>query len=176
MSEKRAGTVGNADYARKMPHAIVVNDTNHYLHPLSLDLMDVSDRDHLSACLNGPYPWDRYVDSFATAGPFGRLDFWFSRWTAPESREANRPATELFMYAAKLRPRAVPLLRGRVFVISHDSDGGLAGLTNEQIHAIALHANSWRAPMRLEWRYAADAHAQRRQRKIAQRDRRPLVI
>ena len=80
------------------------------------------------------------------------------------------------MYAAKLRPRTVPLLRGRVIVVSHNSDGALAGLTNEQISAIALHANGWRAPMRLDWRYAADAHAQRRQRKAAQRDRRPLVI
>jgi hypothetical protein len=159
-----------------MAQAIFIHDLNHYLHPLSLDVMDVSDRDHLSACLHAPYPWERFVDSFATAGPFGRLDFWFSRWPGPEQRAVNRPATELFMYAAKLRPRTVPLLRGRVIVVSHNSDGALTGLTNEQINAIVVHANGWRGRMRLDWRYAAAAHAQRRQRKISLRDRRPLVI
>ncbi|MEC9323738.1 MAG: hypothetical protein VYB90_07870, partial [Actinomycetota bacterium] len=170
------GTVGQTDYAKEMPQAIFIHNTNLYLHPLSLDLMDVSDRDDLSACLHGPYPWDRFVDSFATAGPFGRLDFWFSRWPGPEPRAVNRPATELFMYAANLRPRTVPLLRGRVIVISHDPDGALSGLTNEQISAIAVHANSWRTPLRLDWRYAVDAHAQRRQAKILQRDHRTLVF
>lgn len=52
--------------------------------------------------------------------------------------------------------------------MTHDADGELAGLTDEQIRAIALHANRWRAPMTLDWRYAADARAQRRRRKADQ--------
>lgn len=171
-----AGRVGQADYDIEMPQAIFIHDANHYLHPLSLDLIDVADRDELAMYLRAPYPPDRFVETFATEGPFGRLDFWFSRWPGPEPRAVNRPATELFMYAAKLRPSTVPLLRGRIMVGSHDADGGLAGLTNEQIHAIVLHANGWRGPIRLEWRYAADAHAQRRRRKTSQRDRSPLRI
>lgn len=159
-----------------MPQAIFIHDANQYLHPLSLDVIDVCDRDDLTVYLRAPYPADSFVESFATAGPLGRLDFWFSRWPGQQPRAVNRPATELFMYAAKLRPRTVPLLRGRVIVVSHDSRGRLAGLTNEQIRAIALHANGWRGPIRLEWRYAAAAYADRRQRKASQRDRRPLMI
>ena len=170
------GTVGQADYHTDMPQAIFIHDMNQYLHPLSLDLIDVCDRDDLTVYLRAPYPADSFVESFATAGPLGRLDFWFSRWPGQQPRAVNRPATELFMYAAKLRPRTVPILRGRVIVVSHDSHGGLAGLTNEQIRAIALHANSWRGPTLLEWRYAADAYTQRRRRKTSQRDRRPLMI
>ena len=159
-----------------MPQGIFIHDANHYLHPSSLDVMDVSDHDELAMYLRAHYPPDRFVETFATAGPFGRLDFWFSRWPGQDPRAVNRPATELFMYTAKLRPSTVPLLRGRVMIVSHDADGGLAGLTNDQIHAIALHANGWRGPIRLEWRYAADAHAQRRRRKKPQPDRRPLTI
>ncbi|MBU8826514.1 hypothetical protein [Mycolicibacterium goodii] len=159
-----------------MPQAIFLNDANQYLHPVLLDLVDVSDRDELAMYVGAPCPVDQFVESFATAGPFGRLDFWFSRWRGPGLRAVNRPATELYMYAAKMRPRTVPLLRGRVVVASHDSDGGLAGLTQEQIDAIALHANSWRGPMRLDWRYAADAHAQRRRRKTSQRRVSPMML
>lgn len=151
-----------------MLQAIFLHTMSHCLHPSSLELMELADRDEMSMYLRAPYPADRYVESFATAGPFGDLDFWFSSWPGPVPRDVNRPATELFLTAARLRPRTVPLLRGRVMLLSHDADGGLTGLTDDQVRAIALHANHWRAPMPLEWRYGAAARAQRRRRKAAQ--------
>ena len=53
-----------------MPQGIFIHDANHYLHPSSLDVMDVSDRDELAMYLRAPYPPDRFVETFATAGPF----------------------------------------------------------------------------------------------------------
>lgn len=138
-----------------------------YLHPSSLELMELADRDEMSMYLRAPYPAHRYVESFATAGPFGHLDFWFSSWPGAVPKDVNRPATELFLPAARFRPRTVPLLRGQVMLVSHDADGGLAGLSDDQVRAIAVHANRWCAPLPLEWRYAAAARAQRRRRKAA---------
>ena len=34
-----------------MPQGIFIHDANHYLHPSSLDVMDVSDRDELAMYL-----------------------------------------------------------------------------------------------------------------------------
>lgn len=45
---------------------------NHYLHPSPLDLTELADRDQMAAYLHAPYPSERYLESFATAGPFGR--------------------------------------------------------------------------------------------------------
>lgn len=151
-----------------MVNAIFIHDMSHYLHPSSLDLTELANREQMAAYLRAPYPSDRYLESFTTAGPFGRLDFWFSSWPGPVPRSVNRPATELLMSAATFRTRTVPLLRGRVMLTSHDSNGDLLGLTDNQIRAIALHANRWRTPTTLEWRYAAAARTQRRRRKAAQ--------
>lgn len=152
-----------------MLNAMFINCTNHYLHPSRLDLIELSDRDDLAVYLHASPPGGRYIESFATRGVLGDLDFWFSPWPGPVPRDVNRPATELLLSAAKLRARTVPLLRGRVIVATHDADGGLAGLTDEQIRAIALHANRWRkGPVMLDWRYFTDARAQRRRRKAWQ--------
>ena len=145
--------------------AIFINDTNRYLHPSSLDLLELCARDDLAAYLHARPPADTYLESFATTGIFGDLDFWFSPWPGRVPRDVNRPATELLLSAGSLGASSVPLLRGRVIVMTHDGDGGLAGLADEQIRAIALHANRWRGSMTLDWRYAADARAQRRRRK-----------
>lgn len=148
-----------------MGNGIFINYTNFYLHPSALDLVDVSGPDELATFLHAPPPDGRFVESFATTGSFGDLDFWFSPWPGPVPRDVNRPATALLLSAANFRAKTVPLLRGRVIVMTHDADGALAGLTDEQIRAIALHANRWRGPTRLDWRCAADDRAQRRRRK-----------
>ena len=151
-----------------MIKALFINHTNLCLHPSSLDLIELSDRDEMAAYLRAPYPADRYLESFATTARFGCLDFWFSSWPGRVPRDVNRSATELLLSATRFRPRTVPLLRGRVMLVSHDADGTLAGLSDEQITAVALHANRWRGPLTLDWRYAADARAQRRRHKVAQ--------
>ncbi|GAB4686181.1 hypothetical protein MOKP106_42760 [Mycobacterium avium subsp. hominissuis] len=148
-----------------MPTAVFINYTNHYLHPSSLELIDVFAPDELATFLHAPPPASRYVESFATTGIFGDLDFWFSPRPGPVPRDVNRPATALLLSAAYFRAKTVPLLRGRVIVMTHDADGALAGLTNEQIRAITVHANRWRGPLMLDWRCAADDRAQRRRRR-----------
>lgn len=154
-----------------MPRAIFIHDMSRYLHPSSLELVELADAEEMAAYLRAPYPGGRYVESFATAGPFGRLVFWFSSWPGPIPRDVNRPATELLVSAANFRPRTVPLLRGQVVLAAHAGDGGLVGVTDDQIQAIAVHANRWRTPITLEWRYSAAARAQRRRRKAAQAGR-----
>lgn len=150
-----------------MVKALFINNTNHYLHPSSLELMELSDRDEMAVYLRAPYPAERHLESFATTARFGCLDFWFASWPGPVPRDVNRPATELLVSAAQFRPRTVPLLRGRVMLVSHDADGALAGLSDDQIKAVVLHTNRSRGSMVLDWRYAADARAQRRRRKAA---------
>lgn len=152
-----------------MVNALFINYTEHCLHPSALEVLDVSDRVEVGDRLNARPPGNTYVESFSATGIFGELDFWFSPWPGLVPREVNRPATELLLSASStLGPSTVPLLRGRVLVLTHDADGDLAELTDEQIRAIALHANRWRAPMTLDWRYAADERAQRRRRKANQ--------
>ncbi len=56
-----------------MLNAIFINYTNFYLHPSSLDLIDVSGRDELATFLHAPPPAGRFVESFATTGRFGDL-------------------------------------------------------------------------------------------------------
>lgn len=148
-----------------MATAVFLNYTNLYLHPSSLEVIDVSGPDELATFLHAPQPASRSVESFATAGIFGALDFWFSPRPGPVPRDVNRPATALLLSAACFRATTVPLLRGRVIVMTHDADGALAGLTDEQVRAIAVHANRWRGPTRLDWRCAADDRAQRRRRR-----------
>ena len=151
-----------------MLKAIFMNQIEHYLHPSSLDLVEVCGLDQMAAYLRAPYhPTHRYIESLATASAFGHLDFWFTFWPGPVPRDVNRPATELLLAVTEFGARTVPLLRGPVMITSHDSEGGLAALTDEQITQVALHANRWRGRMALEWRYAVDARAQRRRRKVA---------
>lgn len=152
-----------------MVNALFINYTDHCLHPSALDVLDVPDRVAIGERLNARPPGNIYVESFSATGIFGELDFWFSPWPGLVPRAVNKPATELLLSASStLRPRTVPLLRGRVLVMTHDTDGELAGLTDEKIRAIALHANRWHAPMTLDWRYAADERAQRRRREADQ--------
>lgn len=152
-----------------MVNALFINHTDHCLHPSALDVLDVSDHVAIGERLNARPPGNTYVESFSGTGVFGELDFWFSPWPGLVPREANKPATELLLSASFiLRPRTVPLLRGRVLVMAHDADGEPAGLTDQQIRAMALHANRWRTPITLDWRYAADERAQRRRRKADQ--------
>lgn len=160
--------VRRAHYDNGMIEALFINDTNHYLHPSSFDMVELADRDDMAAYLLAPCPADTYLESFATTGHFGCLDFWFASRPGPVPRDVNRPATELLVAAARFRPRTVPLLRGRVMLVSHDGDGALAGLSDDQIRAVLLHANRRGGPLILDWRYAADARAQRRRRKSAQ--------
>lgn len=148
-----------------MASAVFINYTNLYLHPSSLDLIDVSGPDELATFLHAAPPARTFVESLATTGVFGDLDFWFSPWPGPVPRDVNRPATALLLSAANFRAKTVPLLRGRVIVMTHDANGALGGLSDEQIRAIALHANRWRGPTRLDWRCAADDRAQRRRRR-----------
>lgn len=145
--------------------ALFINHTNRYLHPSCLELIEVSAPDELATFLHSAPPTDQFVESFATSSGFGALDFWFSPWPRPVPRDVNRPATALLLSAGKFTARTVPLLRGRVIVTTHQTDGALAGLTDEQIRAVVRHANSWRGPVRLDWRCAADDRAQRRRRK-----------
>ncbi|GAB4664303.1 hypothetical protein [Mycobacterium avium] len=149
-----------------MVSALFIHYTEHSLHPSALDVVDVPDRIAIGERLNARPPGHTYVESFSATGIFGQLDFWFSPWPGLVPRQVNKPATELLLSASStLRPKTVPLLRGRVLVLTHDTDGELAALTDEQIRAIALHANRWRGPLTLDWRYAADKRAQRRRRK-----------
>ncbi len=148
-----------------MFNAVFINYTNLYLHPSSLDLIEVSGPEDLATFLHAPPPASRFVESLSVTGCFGTLDFWFSPRPGPVPRDVNRAATALLLSAASFHAGSVPLLRGRVIVTTHDPDGAVAGLADEQIMAMALRANRWRGPARLDWRCAADDRAQRRRRK-----------
>jgi hypothetical protein len=114
-----------------MPTAISLNHLQRYLDPLALR---ISGPDDIRICLASDY-----IESLTTTSDFGRLDFWFARWSRPVPDGVNRPATELLLAATSLSPGKVPLLRGRVFLKSHDAHGLIASLTREQILEVVSH-------------------------------------
>lgn len=105
---------------------------------------------------------DRHAESIATTSTFGRLAFWFSPRLRALPDDVNRPATELLLATTGFSASTVPLLRGRIVLTAHDSQGNPAGLADQQIVALAHHAPSWHHEWILNRRYKTDARAQRR--------------
>lgn len=66
-----------------------------------------------------------------------QFDFWFTPTARRCQRRVNRTATELLLAATGFTARSVPLLRGGVVVATHDADGGLDGLSWEQLDQLA---------------------------------------
>lgn len=62
-----------------------------------------------------------------------QFDFWFSPTTQRCQQRPNRKATELLLATSTFTPKTVPLLRGCVVVATHDEDGGLDGLSWQQL-------------------------------------------
>ena len=66
-----------------------------------------------------------------------QFDFWFTPSTRPCHRPVNRCATEMLLATTGFTADTVPLLRGAVVVTTHDSDGGLDGLSWQQLDLLA---------------------------------------
>jgi len=71
-----------------------------------------------------------------------QFDFWFTPSTRPCHRPVNRCATEMLLATTGFTADTVPLLRGAVVVTTHDSDGGLDGLSWQQLDLLAQKARS----------------------------------
>jgi hypothetical protein len=66
-----------------------------------------------------------------------QFDFWCTTSTRPCHRHVNRCATEMFLATTGFTADTVPLFRGAVVVATHDSDGGLDGLSWQQLDLLA---------------------------------------
>lgn len=144
-----------------MPTALFLNHMDHRL--ISAFGFDTATVDDIGYSLRDPH-----VESITTASDFGRLAFWFSPRLRLIPEDVNRPATELLLASTRFSAASVPLLRGRFVLTSHDSRGHPAGLSDQQIVALANHVPSWRHQWILDRRYKTDARTQRRMR-IARR-------
>jgi hypothetical protein len=71
-----------------------------------------------------------------------QFDFWFSPSTRRCQRRTNTTATELLLATTRFTARTVPLLHGCVVVATHDADGGLDGLSWQQLDVLAQKARS----------------------------------
>lgn len=138
-----------------------------YVHPCDLrrrisllEPVELGRREDLAVHLRSPQ-----IESRSTAGDLGRVAFWFDSQLRPVPHDVNWSATELLLAAGDFHARSVPLLRGRIVLTSFDSNGGLAGLTGQQIRQMVLHPDRCGGRWILHWRYALDAGAQRRRRK-----------
>lgn len=96
----------------------------------------------------------------------GTIDYWFSR---PDPRvHVNLRATQLLLATTRFTAHQVPLLHGPIVIASHDSDGKLASLTDEQFTRLINAEPSWRENFVLARRFNRDVRAARRARNAKQ--------
>lgn len=71
-----------------------------------------------------------------------QFDFWFTPSTRRCQRRANQSATELLLATTTFTAKTVPLLCGCVVVATHDADGGLDGLSWQQLDLLVRRSHS----------------------------------
>jgi hypothetical protein len=71
-----------------------------------------------------------------------QFDFWFTPSTRRCQRRANQSATELLLATTTFTAKTVPLLCGCVVVATHDADGGLDGLSWQQLDLLVRRSRS----------------------------------
>ena len=84
---------------------------------------------------NAALVYDFALESLTSADR--QFDFWFTPSARPCHRHVNRLATEMLLTTTGFTADTVPLLRGAVVVATHDSDGGLDGLSWQQLDLLA---------------------------------------
>ncbi len=66
-----------------------------------------------------------------------QFDFWFTPTTRRCRRKINRSATEMLLATTRFTAKTVPILYGAVVVATHDSAGGLDGLSWRQLDVLS---------------------------------------
>jgi hypothetical protein len=85
--------------------------------------------------------------------------FWFSPALC---RRVNPAATELLLAATSFSARTVPLLRGDIFITSHNSAGNVVGLSQHEINRLLFHRPDFWETRFLGRRFVRDRDHQRR--------------
>jgi len=85
--------------------------------------------------------------------------FWFS---PALYRLVNPAATELLLATTSFSARTVPLLRGDIFITSHNTAGNVVGLSQHQINRLLFNPPDFWQTRILSRRFARDRDHQRR--------------